>query len=176
MSLSQSFSMEFEKEIETTRRFLNNLPADQLDWKPHEKSLTAGQLALHIASIPTFIIEFVSNDTFTVPDFSTSAPAQPESYQQIMQALDQSIEDFNNVLPTLTDDFLASHWAVVDDKENELFSIPRAGAYRSLLFNHLYHHRGQLGVYLRLLGTTVPSCYGPSGDELPAWAPASAAN
>ena len=165
MSLAQSFLAEFEKEAVTTRKFLERVPENQLSWRPHEKSMTAGQLALHMASIPGNVLRLAMQDTPTPPDFGRTPP-QPTSVKEILEALDGSIAFVRENLPTITDERLAEIWRL-NKNGKEILAIPRAAVLRNILLNHWYHHRGQFGVYLRLLGANVPSAYGPSGDELP---------
>ncbi|QQE13525.1 DinB family protein [Planctomycetota bacterium] len=169
MSLYEQFLAELEHEAIATRRFLDRIPADQLDWTPHPKSMTIGQLGFHLATAPTGILSFLKDDRFVVPDFNSLERETPTSKQQILDAFEQSIADFKAAASCLTDEKLQSTWSIVTETDQELLALPRQVAIRSLLFNHLYHHRGQLGVYLRLIGASVPSSYGPSGDELPDW-------
>jgi uncharacterized damage-inducible protein DinB len=165
MTMAEMLLAEFEQEAQTTRKFLQRLPEDKLHWKPHAKSMSAGQLALHIAGTPGQVVQMAKADEVPMPDFSRPNP-QPESVKQVLQVLDESIATFKQVLPTLSDERLQEIWRVKRDGK-ELMAIPRAAVLRNILLNHWYHHRGQFGVYLRLLGAKVPSSYGPSGDELP---------
>jgi uncharacterized damage-inducible protein DinB len=163
MPLAEMLLAEFNQEAITTRKFLERLPADRLAWKAHEKSMTAGQLALHMATAPGGIVQMALVDEFSMPNRGVS---QPESVEQILAALDESIAMVRKVLPTITDAQLAETWKMVVDGQVVL-SMPRYNVLRSILLNHWYHHRGQFGVYLRLVGAKVPSAYGPSGDEMP---------
>ena len=165
MATTEMLLAEFEQEARTTRKFLERLPADKLDWKPHVKSMSAGQLALHIAGTPGQVVRMAEADEIPAPDFGRPNP-QPTSLQEVLGALDQSIATVRQVLPTFTDERLQAMWRVKKDGK-ELLSMPRVAVLRSIMLNHWYHHRGQFGVYLRLLGAKVPSSYGPSGDELP---------
>ena len=165
MTIADLFLEEFEQETHTTRKFLERLPGDRLTWKPHEKSMSAGQLALHIACSPGQVVEMAKADEVTPPDFSRPNP-QPASVQEILQALDESVATVKAILPTFTDEQMQAIWRVKAGGR-ELMAMPRAAVLRNILFNHWYHHRGQFGVYLRLLGAKVPSSYGPSGDEIP---------
>jgi uncharacterized damage-inducible protein DinB len=162
MPLAEMLLAEFNQEAITTRKFLERLPADRLAWKAHEKSMTAGQLALHMATAPGGIVQMALVDEFSMPNRGVS---QPESVEQILAALDESIAMVRKVLPTITDAQLAETWKMVVDGQVVL-SMPRYNVLRSILLNHWYHH-GQFGVYLRLVGAKVPSAYGPSGDEMP---------
>lgn len=166
MSLAEQFLNEFEAEAKTTRKFLERLPEDKLSWRPHEKSMTAGQLALHIAITSGGVVRMALEDQFPLSRIPNNNP-QPESLKEILDAFEQSVATVNEVLPKISDQQMQTLWRLVDDKGKELLAMPRAVFLRSILFNHVYHHRGQFGVYLRLTGAKVPSAYGPSGDELP---------
>lgn len=164
MSIAQGFLAEFELEAKTTRKFLERLPADKLAWKPHEKSMAAGQLALHIAAAPADVLRMTLNDTFTMPDFQLPLPT---SVAEIVAAHDQTVETVRNLLPTISDSAMTGLWRLLGPDGTELLAMPRVNVLRSIMLNHWIHHRGQFGVYLRLLGAKVPSSYGPSGDEIP---------
>jgi uncharacterized damage-inducible protein DinB len=156
---------EFEQELATTRRFLERVPEAQLTWRPHEKSMTAGQLALHIASVPEGVLRLSEPDEANPPDFSKGQP-QPTSRREILDTLEGSAAYVRQTLPKVDDARMRKTFRVVQG-DKALLSLPRAAFLRSIMLNHWYHHRGQLGVYLRLLGTAIPSSYGPSGDEAP---------
>jgi uncharacterized damage-inducible protein DinB len=163
MSIAQAMLEEFEQEAKTTRRFLERVPEDKLGWQPHEKSHTAGALALHIASVPAGVMQSALADQSPLPDFKTLFK-QPSSKQEILTALDKSIEVVRRELPKLDDARLRQTWAGTV-KGQTVISMPRINFLRFILMNHWIQHRGQLGVYLRLLGAKVPASYGPSGDE-----------
>jgi uncharacterized damage-inducible protein DinB len=165
LNLAQSYLAEFTQETRTTRKFLERVPEDRLGWKPHEKSMTAGALALHIATAPAGVVQMAQRDEAPPPNVGGERP-QPASVHEILSALDESVAVVESVLPTFSDERMAATWRLVLDGR-ELLAMPRQAFLRSILLNHWYHHRGQLGVYLRLLGAQVPSSYGPSGDEAP---------
>ena len=165
MTMSQMLLSEFEQESVTTRRFLERVPADKLEWRPHPKSMTAGQLAHHIAVSPGQVVQLAKMDETPAPDFAGPNP-QPASVREVLSTLEASIATVRDVLPTFTDQEMEATWRLNKDGK-ELLSIPKAAFLRNILLNHWYHHRGQIGVYLRLLGAKVPSSYGPSGDEPP---------
>ncbi len=167
MALAQTLLAELEQEATITRPFLERLPADKLTWQPHAKSMTLGQLALHIASVPGGITTMAQADQVPAPDFTKPNP-QPKSPEEILAAFDKSIDTAREMLPKLDDTAMGRMWsATVADKP--VLSMPRAAMLRMILLNHWYQHRGQLGVYLRLLDVPVPSTYGPSADEPPAF-------
>jgi len=158
--------MELEKESEATRRLLELLPEDKLAWKPHPKSMTVGQLAMHVAMIPGAIASVVRADSF---DVSTDMrPPQPETRAQAIEAFEKSKAEADDILGQFDDDALEKMWAAKKGSRT-VTMLPRGAVIRFILLNHLIHHRGQLSVYLRLLDVPLPSIYGPSADENP-WA------
>ncbi len=163
-SIADALLAEFETQAPVTRRFLDRLPGDKLTWKPHEKSLTAGQLALHIALVPGSIVRLVADNPRQARgkfDFP-----QPATHIEILEAFDQSIATVRNELPGYDDDAMKETWRLVQG-DRELFSAPRSAILRDLMFSHWYQHRGQFSVYLRLLNLPVPASWGPSADEPP---------
>lgn len=165
MNNLESMQKEFTEEVATTKRVLDRVPVDKLSWKPHERSMSLGQLALHIASVPGGIAKITKPDTFDVSksDFN---PPMPESMNEVHAAFEQSVRDVEQTLSETTEETAQADWhLMVGDKE--LVSMPRVSVWRSLMLNHWYHHRGQLAVYLRLLDVPVPSIYGPSADQNP---------
>ena len=163
MRLADSLLKEFDQEAETTRRVLERIPDDKLAWKPHPKSFSLGQLALHIASGPGQIATAAAQDTAEAPDFS-----QPEakSRQEVLESFSKSRASARDTLKKMDDARLMSEWTLTRNGK-PLMSVPRIEFLRSVLMNHIYHHRGQLSVYLRMLEVLVPSIYGPSADENP---------
>jgi uncharacterized damage-inducible protein DinB len=155
---------ELEQEAHSTRRVLERVPQDRLDWRPHEKSMTLGQLALHVATLPRAIAEVSTRPTF---DVKTQIPLpSPASVAELLAELDRSIQTAKTILGGMDDSALSIPWRMLDG-EREVMAMPRAALLRSVLFNHLYHHRGQVTVYLRLVGARVPATYGSSADENP---------
>ena len=155
---------EFKAETPAIRRILERIPTDKLTWKPHEKSRTLGQLAIHVANLPGFVAKITDADEFSP---STGAqPTQINSADDIRSAFEKNAAIFEERLSKLTDEAAQGSWRlVVGGKER--FRTTKIGALRSNVLNHLYHHRGQLSVYLRLLDIPVPSVYGPTADENP---------
>jgi uncharacterized damage-inducible protein DinB len=164
-TIAQALLTEFERELATTRRFLERLPADRLGWQPHEKSMTAGELALHIAQVPAGVLRLSLADEATAPDFNASRP-RPQTLHDVLAALESSAAYVRQTLPTIDDGRMRATFTV-ERAGRTLMSLPRVDFLRAIMLNHWYHHRGQFGVYLRLLGAAVPSSYGPSGDESP---------
>jgi uncharacterized damage-inducible protein DinB len=164
MALIDDLLQELEQEAKTTRIVLERVPEDRLGWKPHEKSRTLGELALHIARVPGAVAELIASPSpAQVPQFTDIAP---KSASELVPTLEQSIERANRALGGMSDAELRAPWTLMRG-DREIFTRPRAALLRSIMLNHWYHHRGQLTVYLRELGVPVPSIYGPSADENP---------
>jgi uncharacterized damage-inducible protein DinB len=163
-SIAESMLVEFEMQAPVTRRFLERLPEDKLTWKPHEKSMTAGQLAFHLASIPSRVVRFVENNPAQAPE--TFHVPQPASRQEILDNFEESIAVVREILPGMDDAVMTEQWRLMAG-EKELMVIPRAAFLRDIMLSHWYQHRGQFCVYLRLLNVPVPASFGPSADEPP---------
>ena len=163
MRIVDSMLGEIDQEAATTRRVLARVPENQLTWKPHAKSMSLGELALHIAMTPGLIAQFVAKDTFEMTGFK-----QPEatSSAELMAALDTSVAQAKATLNGFDDAAMGRSWSMIAGGKT-VMTMPRAAVVRFIMLNHWYHHRGQLSVYLRLLGVAVPSIYGPSADENP---------
>lgn len=154
---------ELEQEAVSTRKLLERVPADKLTWKPHAKSMSLGQLALHIATVPGGIAQMLQMDSFQVPEF---VQAEAKTAAELVPTLDQSIATAKSVLDGFDDQrAMGMFRVIVGDKE--VMAMPKAAVMRVIMLNHWYHHRGQLSVYLRELNVPIPSIYGPSADENP---------
>ena len=167
MSIAQSLLAEFEIQAPITRRFLERLPEDKLTWKPHEKSMTAGQLAYHLAFTPGGVIRFVQNNPAQAPEFANFP--QPSSRQEVLKLLDDNVATVREMLPKLSDPQMNETWRLVSGGK-DLLVQPRGMFIRDVMFSHWYQHRGQFSVYLRMLGVPVPASWGPSADEPPLFA------
>jgi len=163
MSIAYAMLGEFEHESRITRKFLERIPQEKLGWKPHEKSHTAGALALHIANVPGSVVRLALVDESPLPDFAALFK-QPASVQEILGSHEKSIETVREILPTLDDARMMTNWSAMREGK-AMMTMPKVMLLRSIMLNHWIHHRGQLGVYLRLIGAKVPASYGPSGDE-----------
>jgi len=156
---------EFREEVATTRRVLQRVPADKLEWRPHSKSMTLGQLSIHVATIPGRLARITQADSFDVSR-GNFEPAQPKNAEEIHSAFEQSVSEAEEYLKGMTDERARQGWRLML-KEQQIFEKPRVAVMRSIMLNHWYHHRGQLSVYLRLLDVPVPVIYGRSADENP---------
>ena len=164
MSMSQAFLQEFDTEAKTTRRVLERVPADKFAWKPHPKSMSLGELAMHTAMVPGFICGWACEEETKLG--GGDKPPVATSTAEIVAAHDKSVAKYKEVLGQLGDSGLTKSWKASAGGQT-LFEMPKAALIRSIALNHWYHHRGQLSVYLRLLDVPVPSIYGPSADENP---------
>jgi uncharacterized damage-inducible protein DinB len=162
MSIAQSLLAEFEAQATVTRRFLERLPEDKLTWKPHNKSMSAGQLAYHLAVVPGGVIRFVENNPAQAPEFAGFQ--QPASRQEILKTFEESIATVRTRLPKYDDTGMKETWRMVAGGR-EVLAQPRAEFLRDVMLSHWYQHRGQFSVYLRMLDVAVPASWGPSADE-----------
>ena len=164
MSATQAMIAELEQELATTRRVLERVPSDKLAWKPHEKSMSLGKLAMHVASIPGYISSWALEDSFTM---TGAGSPEANSTTEILAAHDAGATQAKTNLGKIGDAGLGKTWSLKTPDGKAVMSMPKAALLRSIALNHYYHHRGQLSVYLRLLNIPVPSIYGPSADENP---------
>ncbi len=164
MAIKDSFIGELKHESSLTKKMLERIPLDKKDWKPHEKSMTLGRLATHVAETSNWISDIIHIDDFDFLknyNFQPRTAATTEELLQIFQTnLDKAMAD----LSTMTDEDFAKNWTVRRG-EQVMFNTPKKISIRGWAFNHMIHHRGQLSVYLRLLDVPVPGMYGPSADE-----------
>jgi uncharacterized damage-inducible protein DinB len=156
---------ELREEAVTTKRVLERVPSDKLSWRPHTKSMSLGQLALHVASIPGNLTKLTQRDEFDAAQANFNPP-EPQGLGEIHTAFEQSVRSAEEYLTSMTEKAASANWRLTMGGR-ELFSRPRIAVLRSIMLNHWYHHRGQLSVYLRLLDVPVPVIYGRSADENP---------
>jgi len=166
MSIAETLLAEFEVQAPITRRFLERLPEDKLTWKPHEKSMSAGQLAYHLAIVPSQVLRLVQNNPAQAPDFNNSSFPQPTSRQEILEKFEESIAAVRSQLPKFDEAAMKETWRLTAGGR-EVVAQPRAEFLRNVMLSHWYQHRGQFSVYLRILGAAVPASWGPSADEPP---------
>ena len=167
MSIAQSLLAEFEIQAPITRKFLERLPEDKFTWKPHEKSMTAGQLAYHLASVPAGVIRAMQTNPAQAPEFADFPAAKNRT--ELLHVFDASVTTVRELLPKFDDSYLNETWRLIAG-EREVLAQPRALFLRDVMFSHWYQHRGQFSVYLRILGVPVPASWGPSADEPPLFA------
>ena len=164
-TLGAHAAAEFREEAKTTRRVLERVPSSKLTWKPHAKSMSLGQLALHVAAAPGRIVSILQKTEHEV-NFANMKPEDPKSSEEILAAFDQSVKDAGAYLEGLSDEQARATWTLKSNGRT-LLTKPRMDVVRMIMLSHVYHHRGQLSGYLRLLDVPVPSIYGPSADDNP---------
>jgi uncharacterized damage-inducible protein DinB len=165
MSMTQWFLTELESEAGKSRRVLEQVPAGKRDWKPHERSMALGYLAELTASILSWIDLAITQDELDIApkDGPKHKPAPLNTSDELVAALDNAVAKAREALQKTTDAHLETPWRLLAGG-NLAFEQPRLHVIRDT-FLHSAHHRGQMTVYLRLLGSKVPSVYGPTADD-----------
>ena len=166
MAINQALLPEFDQEMANTRKVLERVPDSNFAWKPHEKSMTLGRLAMHVAEIPDWAIETINRDSLDVqpPGAPPYQPTKVESRQQILDAFEKNVAGARAAIEGAEDAHLMQPWSLLMGGKT-IFTMPRVAVLRTMVMNHGIHHRAQLGVYLRLNNIAVPGMYGPSADE-----------
>jgi uncharacterized damage-inducible protein DinB len=164
MAIRDALLPEYDHEMATTRRLLERVPEADFAWQPHERSMTLGQLAGHIANLPLWCSMTLEQTTFDLDAFADARPKAPESGAALMREFEAKMAAARALLATTTDAHLLAPWTLKQGGQ-EIFTMPRVSVIRSFVMNHLIHHRGQLSVYLRLRNIPVPPIYGPTADE-----------
>jgi len=156
---------ELERETDRSRRALEKVPDNQHDWKPHEKSMNFGYLANMVATIPTWLAMIITKDELDVAPKSgpTQKPQKLQTSAEYLEALASSFKQANEALRATTEAHLKTRWHLLAGGQ-VVMEMPRQEMLRDTI-NHWVHHRGQMTVYLRLMGAPVPALYGPSADE-----------
>ncbi len=155
---------EFDHEMAVTRQMLARLPEAAFGWKPHEKSMSLGALATHLCQIPHWGTSILMRNGYDLVDDTTGPPADKSTVAEVLATFDAHSREVRKALAERTDAELITPWALKRGG-HLVMSMPRAGALRRFLFNHLVHHRGQLSVYLRMQNVPLPPIYGPTADE-----------
>lgn len=170
MPINQSLIAELQQEAANTRKILERVPVDKNDWKPHPKSMELGKLAIHVAELPGWTSMTMLTDELDFAKFDyKQIPAT--STDELLAKHDEHVAQAISTLEKCADEDFAKNWTLRTG-ENIHFTLPKAAVVRSFSFSHLYHHRAQLGVYLRMLNIPLPGFYGPTADELEAMAAA----
>jgi uncharacterized damage-inducible protein DinB len=163
MTTSEVLLQDFDIEIAMTRRVLERVPEEKIEFKCHDKSMPFGRLAVHVATLPHF-----GNTILTTPSMNLATAKWPDntfvSREKLLADFDAAAAEVRASLAKASDADLAAAWAFTFG-EKVISSSPRSLAFRHMFFNHLIHHRAQLSVYLRLNDIAVPGLYGPSADE-----------
>ena len=165
MEMTEYLAAELESETARSRRALEQVPAGKHDWKPHDRSMIFGYLTEMLATIPTWITMIVKQDELDVAPKGgpTRKRAQMNTSADYIQALDKSAADARAALAGTSEEFLKTSWRLLAGGQ-VVAEMPRHEMIRDTI-NHWAHHRGQMTVYLRLMGATVPALYGPSADD-----------
>jgi uncharacterized damage-inducible protein DinB len=163
MSIAEMLLPEFDQEMANTRKILECVPEDKLDYKPHEKSMTLGRLAGHTAEMAAWGATAINTERLDLtPDMT---PSVPKSRKELLDLFDKGVAEARTAIAGASDQDLAVVWTLTYAGQT-IFSIPRSAVLRSMVMNHTIHHRAQLGVYLRLNEVEFPGMYGPSADEM----------
>jgi uncharacterized damage-inducible protein DinB len=165
MAIKDALLPEFDHEMATTRRLLERVPEAEFAWKPHDKSMALGQLAGHIANLPSWCTAMFGATVFDLDTLAVDLrPRLPTSRAALIEEFDAKVSGARSQLTSTTDGELMTPWTLKKSGQ-EIFTLPRISAIRSFVMNHIIHHRGQLSVYLRLKDVPLPSIYGPTADE-----------
>ncbi len=163
MGMNTAFLAELKHEAATTRKVLERIPESTWEWKPHERSMSMLRLATHVAEMFSWI-----KTTVETPELDFAAgnyePFVPKSSQELLDYFDKHITEAGEALESASDEGLMQNWTLRNG-EQVYFTMLKVAVVRSFCFNHIFHHRGQLTVYLRLNEIPVPEIYGPSADE-----------
>jgi uncharacterized damage-inducible protein DinB len=166
MSISQSLLPEFDQEMANTRKVLDRIPEDKLDWKAHPKSNTIGWVSKHLADLPSWATETMKHESLDVapPGGEPFKLPEAKSKQAILELFDKNVAGARGAISAASDADYMKTWTLLKGGQ-KIFAMPRIAVVRSMVLNHSIHHRGHLCVYLRLNNVPVPALYGPSGDE-----------
>lgn len=162
MTVPELLLLESDEEMASTRRMLERVPEASFTWKPHEKSMTLGRLASHVADLPNRCTTIITTETYARP--ADYKPFAAETTKELLEHFDSARGAAHTALETLRESELDASWTLQMNGRT-MVSLPRAMALRRVFMDHLIHHRGQLSVYLRLLEVPVPGMYGASADE-----------
>src|SRR5688572_7808615 len=167
MRIAEFLVREFDHEAASTRKVLDRVPEQHVEWAPHPKSKSLGELANHIAGLPVWAVRIMQS-----PEYAFMAPGAPtpgirpwESKSALMAKFDQHVAEARGLIEPASDQQIMEKWSLKRGGE-VVFTLPRMAAIRSMVLSHTIHHRGQLTVYLRLKDVPVPGVYGPTADEM----------
>jgi uncharacterized damage-inducible protein DinB len=166
VAIKDALLPELDQEAAATRRMLERLPEDKLDWKPAEKSMTLSRLATHLAELPMWGHQTLITDELDInpPGGEPYVGEQLTSVPEILEKFDANVEKLRDALASTDDEAIMQPWTLKAAGQ-DVFTLPRIGVIRGMVMNHVIHHRGQLSVYLRLLDVPLPATYGPSADD-----------
>jgi uncharacterized damage-inducible protein DinB len=161
MTISEMLLPEFDQEMSSTRKMLECVPEDKFGWKPHEKSMSLGRLASHVAEMPGWASATINQDKLELTP--GMKPYQAETRSQLLSDFDKIVAAARASIAGASDEHLGKTWTFIYGGQT-VFSQPRVGVLRGMVMSHMIHHRGQLSVYLRLNEVAIPGMYGPSAD------------
>jgi uncharacterized damage-inducible protein DinB len=165
MTLSEAMLPEFDQEMANTRKTLERVPEDKLDWRPHEKSMTMRGLATHLANLPSWTVHGVKLDELDIaPGGVPWRMEEVRSPAEALELFDRNVAAARAAIVGASDELLLNSWSLLSNGRT-VMTLPRVAMLRSFIMNHMIHHRAQLGVYLRLNDVPVPALYGPTADE-----------
>jgi uncharacterized damage-inducible protein DinB len=166
MIYSEAILPEFDQEMAQTRKVLERIPEDKLEWRPHPKSNTIGWNANHLADLPNWLVQTLTTSSVDIAPVDGERYPSPKltSQQEILGLFDRNVAAARKAIAAVKDDEIGQMWTLLQAGK-PLLTMPRSAVIRSLVLNHLIHHRAHLCVYLRLNDIPVPGMYGPSGDE-----------
>ena len=166
MAIRDSILPEFDQEMATTRKVLERVPEGNPDWKPHQKSMSMGRLAGHVAELAGWGKTSIAVDSFDFRPVGGQAyqPYVMTTRKDLLDTFDKHVAEARAAIAGASDQEFMKTWTLLSGG-NQILAMPKIAVLRSFAINHTIHHRGQLSVYLRLNNVPVPSIYGPSADE-----------
>lgn len=173
MSIGTAMLPEFEQEMNNTRKILERVPEDRFDFKPHEKSMPLGRLAGHVAELPGWGATTLEVDVLEIEP--GHKPFIPATRREVLETFEKGVKTARELLSKVPDEDLRKTWTLKFAGKT-VFAMTKGEVLRTIVLNHVIHHRAQLGVYLRLNEIEIPGMYGPSADEAKLWEPAKASN
>jgi uncharacterized damage-inducible protein DinB len=162
VKVSDALLPEFDQEMANTRKTLERVPMDNYEWQPHTKSFNMGRLATHVAQLPSWAQVTINSDELDLAG-GYDQP-KPQTNQELLDLFDSNATEARKALEGASDDSYFKPWTLRMG-DHVIFTMPKIAVIRSMVMNHIIHHRAQLTVYLRLNDIPVPGLYGPSADE-----------
>ena len=159
---------EFDQEMANTRKMLERVPEDRLNFQPHERSWKLDHLVGHVADLPSWITETMRVQVLEMEP-GQFTPFEPKSREELLDHFDKNVSEARAALASATDEQLNAEWTMKWAGKT-VMTMPRYNVLRSVVLNHLIHHRAQVGMYLRLMNVAIPGMYGASADESQFWA------
>ena len=166
MTIAEEFLGEFDPEMQNTRKMLERFPDGSVDYRPHAKSMTMGQLAGHVVEMVDWGAQTAILDTIDIqpPGTPPMEPAVAKSRAEALVRFDRGVVSAREAIRRVSDERMVQDWTLLQQGQ-PLFTMPRIAVLKRMILSHIIHHRAQLGVYLRMNDVPVPGMYGPSADE-----------